>query len=69
MDENNDDPIIAFKKQKRYTNIDYREKLALNADQLLELRKTCSLINDSNEFSNFIIILIYILHHLVQKEN
>ena len=39
MISDDDDPdIITFKKTPRYTNIDYREKLSLNASDILKLR-------------------------------
>ena len=37
--EASDEDIIGFKAQPRYTNIDFREKLALNAEQVRELRE------------------------------
>jgi len=33
-----DDPIVDFKQPPRYTNLDYREKLSLRANEVSEMR-------------------------------
>ena len=39
MDSDKDDSdIISFRKPPRYTNIDYRKKLSLHANDILKLR-------------------------------
>ena len=61
------DPIIAFKCEARYTNIDYRDKLALKADKCLKMRSCCSLIEDEEEFQMIMIALLKSLDNLKMK--
>jgi hypothetical protein len=61
------DPIIAFKCEARYTNIDYRDKLALKADECLKMRSCCSLIEDEEEFQMIMIALLKSLDNLKMK--
>ena len=35
--DEDDSDIISFRKPQRYTNIDYREKLSLHANEILKL--------------------------------
>jgi hypothetical protein len=43
-----DDPIVDFKQPPRYTNLDYREKLSLRANEVSEMRVLCPAISDLN---------------------
>jgi len=62
--EASDEDIIGFKAQPRYTNIDFREKLALNAEQVRELRELCALIEDEEDFELHIVVLLHLLSNL-----
>ena len=67
-----DDPIIGYRQPKRRTNIDFREKLSLNADEIYRMRKLCMAIEDESEFVETILTLLYTLHQqneLQQSEN
>ena len=53
--------IIGFKKQTRYTNIDYRAKLALKSNEISKLRLLSSNIQDADEFNVNIVAIITII--------
>ena len=56
MDSDGDDSgIISFRKPPRYTNIDYREKLSLHANDILKLRVLASNYKDEEDFNHVII--------------
>ena len=61
------DPIIAFKCESRYTNVDYRDKLALKAHECLVMRSCCSSIKDEEEFQMIMIALLKSLDNLKMK--
>ena len=62
MDSDEDDSdIISFRKPLRYTNIDYREKLSLHANDILKLRVLASNYKDEEEFNHVIIALLSIM--------
>ena len=48
--------VLTYKKQPRYTNIDYREKLALCAQDLTNLR-LLSFNLDEEEESNYHVVV------------
>ena len=62
-----DDPIIDFKQPPRYTNLDYREKLSLRANEVSEMRVLCPAISDEYEFEITIIACLRTLTYL--KDN
>ena len=45
-DEDSDNDIIRFRRQPRYTHIDYRAKLSLKADEVRQFRQLCELIEE-----------------------
>ena len=55
--------IITVKKQPRYTHPDYREKIALCAQDLQSLRVLCGNIDDEEEFSDHMIAIIAIVSY------
>ena len=62
MDSDLDDSdIITFKKPPRYTNVDYREKLSLYANDILKLRILSSNYKDEEDFIDIIIVLLSII--------
>ena len=62
MDSDKDDSdIISFRKLPRYTNIDYREKLSLHANDVLKLRVLASNYRYEEEFNHIIIALLSIM--------
>ena len=44
--------IVKFKEQANKTNIDLREKLSLNASDLLVLRQCTCLLEEEEQFKN-----------------
>jgi len=62
--ESSEDDIIGFKDQPHYTNIDYCAKLALNMEEVRELRQLCALIEDEEDFEMHIVVLLILLFNL-----
>ena len=60
--------IITVKKQPRYTNPDYREKMALCAQDLQSLRLLSNNIDDEDDFCDHMIAIIAVMSFLKMKE-
>ena len=57
-DEDSDNDIIRFRRQPRYTHIDYRAKLSLKADEVRQFRQLCELIeDDEDEYESILVTL------------
>ena len=50
--EDEDDEIIGFRRPKKYTNIDFREKLALNTEGKRQRLNLSALIDNESEFND-----------------
>ena len=65
-----DNPIISFKRNLNETNVHLRERLALHANDILELRQLSCMITDEEEYAVFIIVLILIVINIkFEREN
>ena len=62
-----DNPIVRFKRPKNWTNVDMRDLLALNADNILQYRELCKMLDKEDEFLKTIVVLLYILSQCVKK--
>ena len=62
-DEELDSPndIICFRRQPRYTHIDYRAKLSLKADEVRQFRTLCDLIEDDEDEYEIILTTLCIV--------
>jgi hypothetical protein len=67
--DESDDPILDFKQPPRYTNLDYREKLSLRANEVSEMRVLCPAISDEYEFQITIIACLRTLTYLKDNGN
>ena len=54
-----ENPIVAFKKPANQTNVDLRVKLALYAEEMLELKEITSSIIDEEEYQVVVFSLIF----------
>ena len=61
-------PIIGYKNKMRYTPVDYRELFALKAEQIGQLSKLSSDIEEYEDFTRIMICLINILIKLKHKQ-
>ena len=68
MSTNDELTIVTIKKQPRYTKINYREKLALCAQNLSNPRSLSSNIDDEEEFNNHILAIISLSYPLKGTE-
>ena len=50
-DDNHQNPIIRFKEQPRYTNIDFRATCSLTSSDLIQLKEISTLIDDEAELA------------------
>ena len=66
--DNGGSTIITVKKLPRFTHPDYREKMALCAQDLQSLRLLSNNIDDEDEFSDHTIAIIAIMPFLKKKE-
>ena len=65
-----DNPIISFMLNLNETNIYLCERLALHANDILELRQLSCMITDEEEYAVFIIVLILIVINIkFEREN
>ena len=67
-DDSDGSSVITFKQRTRYTNIDYRDKLSLNAKDISKLMILSSNIDEQEEFSTIIIALITIIS-IIQNDD
>ena len=64
MSDDGGSTILTVRKQPRYTNVDYREMLALCAQDLANLRVLATNVNEEEEFNGHIIALLAIMTYL-----
>ena len=67
-DDSGDSSVITFRQRTRYTNIDYREKLSLNAKDVSKLMILSANIDEQEEFITILIALITIIS-IIQRDN
>ena len=67
-DDSNDYSVITFKQRTCYTNIDYREKLSLNAKDVSKLMILSANIDEQEEFITILIVLITIIS-IIQRDD
>ena len=69
--ESDDDPIIRFKVQPRYTSLDYREKLSLKADEVRRMRELYNSIEKERLLtsSNIVLLSHLQLQNMIEDED
>ena len=66
-DEDQDDPVVAFRRPNRYTAPDRRATHALNADDLRIIRKYNTILEDDEEFQHALISISVALQLLIDN--
>ena len=64
MSDDDGSTIITVMKQPRYTNVDFREKLSLCAQDLADLRVLATNITEEEDFNGHIVALLAIICYL-----
>jgi hypothetical protein len=67
--DDDDNPIVCFKKPSNRTNIDLREKLCLHAKEILEFRQLTCCIENEDELQLIVVALMIILHRIKENAN
>ena len=69
MANNDGSTIITVRKQPRYTNVDFREMLALCAQDLADLRVLATNITEEEEFNGHLLAIICYLSTNIDCES